>query len=68
MTGEQIKTLIEVKNQEIKELLSPNCFILNNFLRNKLVEIEELQKQCPHKWDEDGFCIYCNLLMEDTEE
>jgi hypothetical protein len=59
LKGMQIKALIDEKNNQIKEIMTPNFFALNNSVREILKEVEELQNQCPHKWDEDGFCIYC---------
>lgn len=65
MTGKQIRELIEQKNAEIRELLTPNFFTLNNFVAIKRKEIEELQNQCPHHFI-DGFCEYCQK-KEDIE-
>jgi hypothetical protein len=62
MKGMQIKALIDERNRQIKEIMTPNFYALNNGIRELLKEIEELQKQCPHKYDEDGFCIYCQHM------
>lgn len=63
MTGKEIKNLIDEKNEEIHNLLNPNIFILNNFVRDLMEEIGELQKQCPHHYV-DGYCEYCNSREE----
>lgn len=57
--GMQIKSLIDEKNEQIKEIMTPNFYSLNNNVLEILNEVRELQKQCPHEYDEDGFCIYC---------
>jgi hypothetical protein len=44
--------------------MTPNFYALNNDIREILKEVEELQNQCPHKWDEDNFCIYCYKMGE----
>jgi hypothetical protein len=62
MKGMQIKALIDERNRQIKEIMTPNFYALNNGIRELLKEIEELQKQCPHKYDEDGFCVYCQHM------
>ena len=59
LKGMQIKSLIDERNAQIKEMMTPNFYALNKGIRELLKEVEELQNQCPHKWDEDKFCIYC---------
>ena len=61
MTGLEIKKEIDFRNKLIEEALSPNIFTLNNTVSELLKEISDLQKQCPHEWD-NGYCIYCNLM------
>jgi hypothetical protein len=67
MTGEQIKLEIEQRNHQIRELLMPHFYTLNNGVDVILGEIRSLQAQCPHEW-EDGFCIYCNLVKPTMED
>ena len=62
MTGEQIKLRIEELNHQIREMIMPSFYTLNNGVTILMDEIKDLQKECPHEWDEDGFCIYCNLI------
>lgn len=57
--GMQIKSLIDERNNQLKEMMTPNFYTLNNGIREILAEIGELQKECPHEYDKDGFCIYC---------
>ena len=56
--GIDIKRKIDLNNQLIEQALRPNQFTLNNTVMGLMLEIDELQKQCPHEF-EDGYCIYC---------
>ena len=56
--GLDIKHRIDLNNKLIEEALKPNQFTLNNTIAGLLLEIDSLQKQCPHEF-EDGYCIYC---------
>ena len=56
--GLDIKKRIDLNNQLIEQALKPNQFTLNNTVKGLLLEIDELQNQCPHEY-EDGYCIYC---------
>lgn len=58
MTGEEIKRMIDEKNDQIRFFLTPNYYTLNNSIQELLIEIKNLQEQCPHKF-QNGFCIYC---------
>lgn len=60
MKKEQIKALIDMNNDSIKELLSFNQFILNNEVYELLKENRELQDLCPHEY-ENGYCNYCYI-------
>lgn len=62
MTGEQIKLRIEELNSQIREMIMPSFYTLNNGVQDLMNEIKNLQLQCPHEWDEDGFCVYCNKI------
>ena len=46
------------KNEQIRFFLTPNYYTLNNSIQELLIEIKNLQEQCPHKF-ENGFCEYC---------
>ena len=67
MTNLQIKEAIDKNNKLIEQLLNPSEFTLNNAVRDLLVKNAELQAQCEHSFV-DGFCEYCYLMEEDTNE
>ena len=67
MTGEQIKLRIEEINHQIREMIMPSFYTLNNGVTILMDEIKDLQKNCPHEW-EDGFCKYCNLVKPTVED
>lgn len=58
MKGIEIKQKIDTNNSLIEKAMSPNLWTLNNTIKELLIENEELQKICPHEY-EDGYCIYC---------
>ena len=68
MTGEQIKLRIEELNHQIREMIMPSFYTLNNGVGALIDEIKSLQEKCPHEWDEDGFCIYCNLIKPEEDK
>ena len=68
MTGEQIKLRIEEINHQIREMIMPSFYTLNNGVTILMNEIKDLQKECPHEWDENGFCIYCNLVKPEEDK
>lgn len=59
MNNLEIKEKIDLNNKIIQDIMSPNIFVLNNTINELLRENEELQAQCTHVFDENGFCIYC---------
>ena len=67
MTNLQIKDAIDKNNKLIEQLLNPSEFTLNNAVRDLLAKNAELQAQCEHSFV-DGFCEYCYLMEEDTNE
>ncbi len=58
MNTVQIKNSIDENNRIIRELMQSNAFTLNNCVAALLEENKQLQKQCPHEY-ENGYCIYC---------
>lgn len=62
-TGLEIKSKIDLNNKLIEQALKPNQFTLNNTVASLLLEIDSLQKQCPHEFEE-GYCIYCYKAEE----
>ena len=63
--GLYIKQRIDANNALIEKNLSVNIFTLNNTVSELLEDNRQLQEKCPHKFDEDGFCIYCYKMKED---
>ena len=57
--GLDIKKKIDDNNKLIESLVTPNVFTLNNTVAELLKENEILSKNCPHEYDEYGYCIYC---------
>lgn len=64
--GEEIKKLIQEKNDEIHSLLNPNIFTLNNQVRDLMEEIADLQNNCPHNFI-DGYCEFCNCRETESK-
>ena len=63
--GTYIKQRIDANNALIEKNLSVNIFTLNNTVSELLEDNRKLQEECPHDFDEDGFCIYCYKMKED---
>lgn len=60
----EIHAQVVEKNRQIKELLTPDSFVLNEAVRDLLDEIRSLQSVCKHEFDEKGRCIYCLVSKE----
>ena len=58
MNGPEIFSLVTKKRQRIEELFDPTTFVLNKEVAALQQDIAELQKECPHKYNE-GVCEYC---------
>lgn len=58
LTNEQIKELIDAKEEKIEELLDPSAFTLSPQIQQLTKEIKQLQNQCTHSF-EVGYCKYC---------
>ena len=65
VVGLDIKNRIDLNNRLIEEALKPNQFTLNNTIAGLLLEIDALQKECPHEFHE-GYCIYCYKAKGDA--
>ena len=63
--GIYIKRRIDANNALIEKNLSVNIFTLNNTVSELLEDNRKLQEECPHEFDEEGFCIYCYKMKED---
>lgn len=59
MRLDEIREKIDINNNLIESLLTPNQFTLNNTVSKLLAENRKLQDLCTHKF-EDGYCIYCD--------
>lgn len=64
MTQLQIRKQIDANNEAIAKALNPSQFILNNIVADLLEENTKLRKHCKHEFDEDGFCIWCDMMEE----
>ena len=58
MNGLEIFSLVSKKKQRIEELFDPTTFVLNKEVEALQQDIAELQKDCPHEFNE-GTCKYC---------
>lgn len=58
MDGNEIKQHIDFLNDQIRTMMFPSVFTLNNGIANIMQEIKELQEECPHEYEE-GCCKYC---------
>lgn len=57
--SQEIRKQIDEIYQEIENLLNPSSFVLKPEVAILNDEIEKLQKQCSHEF-ENGQCIYCD--------
>lgn len=58
MNGPEIFSLVTKKKERIEELIDPTVFVLNKEVVELQNDIAELQKDCPHEFNE-GVCKYC---------
>ena len=63
MNGPEIFSLVTKKKQRIEELLDLTTFVLNKEVEALQQDIAELQKDCPHEFEE-GVCKYCEKEEE----
>ena len=63
MNGPEIFSLIKTKKDRIEELIDPTTFVLNKEVEVLQAEIENLQQECPHEYD-NGTCRYCGKQEE----
>ena len=64
MTQIEIRRAIDLNNQLINTLLTPNQFTLNNEVARLLRENKNYQSQCQQHFV-DGYCEFCD--MEESE-
>jgi guanylate kinase len=55
---EIIAQKIQTKYKEIEDSFQPDNFILNSKITELYQEIENIQKECQHEY-ENGYCKYC---------
>lgn len=67
-TNMEIRNEIDALNKRLKEVVMPNQFVLNNCVVDIISQIKALQDKCQHNFDEDNFCIYCDLMKEEDNE
>ena len=60
MSGEEIREKIIELNDSITNEISPAVFVLNEKVSKAQKEIEYLRRICDHKYDDLGYCIYCD--------
>lgn len=60
MTNLEIFQQVESRMKRIRDLVTPDTFVLNKEVVALRKEIKEFQKQCQHSSvDENGVCEYC---------
>ena len=67
MTQQEIKEKIEALYDEIEESIGKGIFVLNPHITEIYEQIEELENQCPHDFDEIGQCKYCYYMKGEDE-
>ena len=60
MNGPEIRERIISLNEELEQNIAPAFFTLNKKVEAIRDEIDTLQRQCPHEYDDAGFCIFCD--------
>ena len=66
MNGPEIRERIDKNNKKIQTAL--NKFVLTDEINQLMKENTNLRANCPHKYDADGFCIYCDMPIDFKEE
>ena len=64
MTQIEIRRAIDLNNELINTLLTPNQFTLNNEVARLLQENKNYQSKCQHHFV-NGYCEFCD--MEESE-
>ena len=65
MTGEAIRDRIDEEYKIMDKIVldgmkANNLFILNPNVEAVWNRIFQIRTQCPHKYDSEGHCIYCD--------
>lgn len=59
MTYQEIRNKINEIKENNNKIILEGLHILNQQIENNMKEIESLQEQCDHHF-QDGVCIYCD--------
>ena len=59
MKPEEIKEKVDALYNKIEKAIAVGIFVLNPDIAEAYDEIERLQSQCTHEFDELGCCKYC---------
>lgn len=65
MTPQEIKVKVNKLYDELQKAIGDGIFVLNPRIEEIYNEIDELEEQCIHEYDENNQCIYCYHLKED---
>ena len=60
MTGLEVFSLVQTKRKRIEDLFDPTTFVLNKEVQQLQEEIYNLQKECPHEY-ENHICKFCGM-------
>ena len=66
MNGPEIRERIDRNNKKIQNAL--NKFVLTDEINQLMKENANLRAGCPHQYNADGFCIYCDMPVDFKEE
>lgn len=59
LTKEEILNKIDELTFWVIRHADPTKFVLNDALEEYETRLKEIQKECPHEFDETGYCLYC---------
>ena len=59
MTPQEIKEKVDALYSKIEKAIAVGIFVLNPDIAEAYDEIEKLQNQCEHEFDNNGCCKYC---------
>lgn len=71
MTQSEIQQEISLNNNMIRQVLTPNEFVLNGIVSDLIMRNRELQEECGkigHHFDENGTCFVCSYQRPAEEE
>ena len=65
MNGPETREKIDRNNKKIQSAL--NKFVLTDEINQLMKENASLRATCPHKYNDEGFCIYCDMPVDFEE-